>query len=704
MNKRMAVLCALLAGLSCIAPNVWATNATDSAHSTDTLKEVVVTAEFRRQNIQHVPAAITAVTGQILQTIGATDMRALTAVIPSAQFVTETNVVQVFIRGVGSGIDSPFVPEPVITNFNGIYLPRFVTGTALFDLARVEALPGPQSTLYGKGALGGVVNIVAAKPARQFAADATLEVGNYGLTHFTGILNLPVSNDLALRIAVNKVDHDGYFSTGTDTEHSEAVRVSALYTPGDAFSLLVWTSYYLNHDRANAATYIPYPDPNDPWKQPRYDPTTAFFYPPNGYDLAKTPGRYQAVISGARAIWHIGNVSITYIPSFLSYQSADIHTLQGFPVPDTSNIHQTTQELRVAGSPSGPFSYIGGLYWYREPSFWAAYLGPYLGGYDVRNMSTGYAVYGQGKLALNSWLRATAGVRYSGDREYTDKAGDIYPVGAPPNFSEGLLPFTAHSKWSNVDWKVGLEADVAKHSLLYANVQTGYDPAGYTSTQPNPGVTLKKQTLLGFAIGTKNRLLDDRLQLNDEIYYYDYKNYLLTAQVGANSLSFNVPKSRVYGDQFDAIYAFRDDTQVNINVGLNSAKITNFTVNGSSYAGYQLPFAPQVTISAGAQHSWLLANGSLLSLRVHTNFQNGYWGLFDHSAGLHQAPFTKTAASLTYSSADGHWDVGLWGRNLENTATFGAAGATGYPYPFAASGFIEAPRTFGVRFGLHFGS
>jgi iron complex outermembrane receptor protein len=149
------------------------------------------------------------------------------------------------------------------------------------------------------------------------------------------------------------------------------------------------------------------------------------------------------------------------------------------------------------------------------------------------------------------------------------------------------------------------------------------------------------------------------------------------------------------------IYAFNEGTQLNLSLGLLSAEITEFTVAGKSYAGYQLPYAPLATISAGAQHSWHLPSGSSVMLRADSHYENGYWGVFSHTSGLRQTAFTKTDMTLTYYSAGGLWDVGLWGRNLENKGTFAAAAETGYPEPFAADGYLEQPRTFGARFHVH---
>lgn len=693
--------------LSCFLAPTYRAHADNEPSGNGTLQEVVVTSErASAENLQQAPAAITAISGDTLQQVGVTDTEGLSKLVPSARFSLEPGLIQLFIRGVGTAIDAPAITDPVGMNFNDVNIPHFTSDIPLFDVSDVEVLPGPQGTLYGAGALGGVVNISSNEPSHGYLADGVLEVGNYSTVHFTGVLNAPLSDSLAIRMAVNTMAHDGYMTNGTDTEHSEAARLSALYTPGDVFSLLVWGEYYINHAVPQTFAYYPYLHPDNPWDQPIYDPNafSVAFYPPNGFNNTTAFGRYELSIESARAQWKLNRLKITYTPSFLQAPRNSMVTLAGFPVPNISTIHQETQDLRLVGDPVGAFSYLGGLYWYRNRTSYYSYLGPYLAGYLMpANIATGYAAYGQGTLAMRPTLRLTAGVRYSSDREYANHSYTVYPVG--PTFAEGLAPYNAHGNWTNVDWKVGLQFDLAAHSMVYGNVQTGYDPGGY-NIEPIAvaGIPLSKQTMLGYTVGTKNRLFDGRFQLNDEMYYYNYKNYLLTALSSGITYSFNVPKSRVIGNDLTAIYAVGPGTQINVGVGLLSAQIRQFSVNEISYAGYALPFAPQLTVSAGLQQNWTIPNGSSVTARVNTNFENGYWGIYDHSAGLHQGAYTMTDVSFTYYSASDHWDIGLWARNLENSAPFGVDGATGFPAPYGAGAYISSPpRTFGVRIHAKWG-
>lgn len=667
------------------------------------LQAVIVTATRRSENLQKAPADITVVDGKTLADRGVYDMTGLQSFVPSAQFNVETNVVQIFVRGVGSQIDSPWIPDSVSTNFNDVNVPRFLTGTTLYDVSRVEVLPGPQGTLYGTSALGGVVDINANLPTQTPELDSQLEIANYGTVHYTGVANMPIDDSLSVRVAVNTNKHDAYFANGTDTENSQAFRGSALYKPSGSLSVLLWGSYYVNDNIPESTIYWPSSNPSHPWNQPQYDSETAFYYPPYGNDRAAVRGHYQSVGGGARIDWQVGGGTLSYIPSYLTYGSQDNRDVSGFYNIVDDQIHQITQELRFTSASTGPFTYVDGLYWYKDETTILSDFGPSLTGFFIPNTSTGYAAYGQGTYSFMSWLRGTAGARYSHDSESAaDGSYAIFPTGSPPSFGEGRIPFSADTHWSRLDWKVGLEADVSPRGLVYGNVQTGYEPGGYQSAVPDLGVRLEAQTMLGFTVGSKSRFLNDHLQANDEAYYYGYKNQVLSYNSNGANIDFNVPKSRMYGDELDVIYLIDSASQVNLGLGLLKAQITEFNPGNVNFAGYEEPFAPEASISAGAQHRWDLPSGASLLLRVDTHYEDGYWGIFSHTSGLHQDWFTMTDLSLRYFSQSGKWDVALWGKNLENTAMLEANGETGLPYPNAGAAFINPPRTFGIRFHANF--
>jgi iron complex outermembrane receptor protein len=263
----------------------------------------------------------------------------------------------------------------------------------------------------------------------------------------------------------------------------------------------------------------------------------------------------------------------------------------------------------------------------------------------------------------------------------------------------GLEPFAANPSWGHFDGKLGVEADVTSRSLVYATVQTGYLPGGYS---PNPTTatfsnTVSPETLLSFTVGSKNRFFDNRFELNNEIYYYDYRHYIvqvINLVTGITSV-YNAPIAIIYGDQVNMKWRIDSDSEVDLGANFMSAQFDRFILNGVNYHGFQLTDAPSVVVDAGGQHTFTLPNDATLVGRIDTHFENGHWGQFDHNPGTHQGAYTKTDLTLTYYPASSPWSVALWAKNLEDSAVFGATATSPTPGPSAA--FIDPPRTFGVR-------
>jgi iron complex outermembrane receptor protein len=191
--------------------------------------------------------------------------------------------------------------------------------------------------------------------------------------------------------------------------------------------------------------------------------------------------------------------------------------------------------------------------------------------------------------------------------------------------------------------------------------------------------------------------------VNDEVYYYDYKDYVVsTINLVTGAIStYSANKARIYGDQLNIRWLPTPQDEIDVGVGLMSAEYTDFLIGTTSYDGYQLTDAPSVVGNLGLQHEFVLGNGGKLTARAQTHYENGHWGQFNHITGSHQDAYTKTDVTLTYFAEGGRWDIALWEKNLENKATIGATAASISPGPAAA--FIDPPRTFGIRANVNWG-
>jgi iron complex outermembrane receptor protein len=670
-------------------------NSTRPTVETEGLEIITVTAQKVEEDLQKTAAAITAVTGATLISAGVQDIRGAQNLMPSVRLQAENASTEIYVRGVGSTLDLPNIEPPTAFNFNGVYIPREGTSVGLFDIDQVELLPGPQGTLYGRAALGGAVNVEFNRPTRELETSGVAEVGNYSLLHGTIVQNLPVTDTLAVRAAFDYVEHDGYQRTGADSKQDYAGRLSALYQPSDALDVYVWVHGGKKDGRSpnlvrrgyNDGTFDGDPnafDHGDPWN----DVITEDAPSASKQD-------YENLVVGAQVDWDIGDMTLTYIPSYFHLDWAADYWLEDIPAFLSARYDQLTQELRLAGQAGGNVQWLTGVYAYRVTND-----GDFIaGGFPLAQISDnrleGLAVFGEATYSMSEALRFTAGGRFS--RDSREGAGQTA-------FGQ---PYTADEDYDNFDWKVGVEADFGTASMLYGTVQTGYQPGTYNMfpSTPEESNLVRSASLTAYTAGVKNRFLAQRLQVNNELFYYDYAD-LLVQSFNLNTAlltTFNASKTNIWGNQLDVLFEATGQDLLNLSVGYLHAEYDEFVVPenvniGTSqrdFSGYQLQYAPEWTVSAGYQHEFFVGAGRLRA-RVETRFEDAFWGTFAQNRGTEQEDYLKTDASLTYFAPDGAWSLGVWMKNIENVAVL-AATTTGQFGPYGDA-FIEPPRTYGARF------
>ena len=208
------------------------------------LDEVIVTAQRREESLQDAPLNVTAVTARALEAQGASSFAEATSLLPNTQVYTRGGPrVNISMRGISLFDFSPGSEPPVAVHINGGYLSQMTSLNGLFhDIERIEALPGPQGTLYGRNAAAGVINIVTNRPQQEFGGSALLEYGNYDRIRVNGMLNVPVTAQLAIRGAFTVDRRDGYYETGQSDADLSGGRLSALWQ-GERATLYVVGDY-----------------------------------------------------------------------------------------------------------------------------------------------------------------------------------------------------------------------------------------------------------------------------------------------------------------------------------------------------------------------------------------------------------------------------------------------------------------------------
>jgi iron complex outermembrane receptor protein len=401
---------------------------------------------------------------------------------------------------------------------------------------------------------------------------------------------------------------------------------------------------------------------------------------------------------GGQIDYHMDWATLSYLPSYLYLNADPVYWLSAIQSTNSAHFNQLTQELRLASNSDGPWKWLAGLYWYNSRNYGSEYLFPNLPFtvYQINvdnNQLKGEAAYGQVTYSVTDTFRVTGGARASSSKTTAD-GFEVVALGG--------LPYTFEQTYNHVDWKLGVEQDLTRKAMLYAVVQTGYQPGTYNALPNTPTFSnaVKPEELKSYTAGIKTRWFDDRLQINNEIYYYDFHDLIIQAYSIAlpYNLIFNGDKIEIKGDQLDVLAKVFNDDTVNFNVGYSHARNTNVVdTSGKSYDGLQPAYAPDLTAMAGYTHNMPIGDANLRA-HIDWRFESSWFADYVHNKGTEQVPSNKGDATLTYEKST--WSAGLWIKNITNKAVIAATAAAGLPGP--ATAYLEDPRTFGAIFSVKY--
>jgi iron complex outermembrane recepter protein len=668
---------------------------TTSASAAPELEEIVVTSTKRTEDLQHAPAAITVATGLEMVSLGITDLGALSDLIPSARLEPFESSIHLYIRGIGSEQDRNFVDQLVATVIDGVYMPRNTSNIPAYDVSQIEVLPGPQGTLYGAGASGGVVNVAYNRPTQDSDASLLLESGNFGAVHSTVVGNMPLNDSVAIRGAFDYEKHNPYETGGAQGENYASGRLSMLAKPSDDFTAYVWASYNRNTGEPTSLVVTTGPgptfgNPSNPWDANFCSSSPCSFVPRQ--DVGRVWGDDTVTIVGGQFDWKIGNGALTLIPTYVNGNTAETDYVGPLSDIISTATNQYTAELRFTQDLGDRFKLLAGGYWLRLNNFLNYAVGA-PSDPVVFNYERDYAAFAQMTFSATDNLRFIGGARISSQEKEDDF---IIPALAPLDHT-----------WHPFDWKAGVEYDLSKDSMLYGAVQTGFTngTADYRlPTAQNQPTSIAPTKLLSYTVGIKNRLLNGRLEVNDELFYYDYKDYLIQTVIiqpdGANvNAFFTAPKAVSYGNQLDVRALITDNFQLRASYAYDRAYTKTFTTAaGETYVDQALFEAPESTVSLGAQYRVDLSTGGNVTGVVSSYLSGGYLADdFPANYGAQQSGYTRTNVSLTYNAPHDRWSFGAFCNNLENGAQM-MPGATINQGETVGVFALAPPRTYGVRF------
>ena len=252
-NKLLLILC-FLAGVSA-AGGV-------TAQGSVLLEEIVVTAQRRAESVQDVPIAINAFTDQQLKAVGIDTTLDLQLKVPGLHLEPLAGHGFAYVRGVGTDTITPGLEPTTAVHIDGVYLPRLTSIISdFYDAERVEVIKGPQGTLFGRNATGGVIHFLSRKPEQETGGYIDVGGGNEGTVRVEGAVNVPISERAAFRVAGLFHDNNGYSDNsftgkGEDTTDVKSFRTQLLFQATDNVSIRLFGDYTDDQSSRGTASHV----------------------------------------------------------------------------------------------------------------------------------------------------------------------------------------------------------------------------------------------------------------------------------------------------------------------------------------------------------------------------------------------------------------------------------------------------------------
>ena len=704
---------------------------------------IIVTATRRSERLQDVPGQVSAIGGQQLEDLRANSLADFAAFTPGVSIQSTTpSTNRVAIRGVttgGSQLNSAiglYVDEVPIGSSTPFGAGTFAPNIGLFDLDRVEVLNGPQGTLFGANALGGVLRYITEAPSLdrysgrvQGEAGYTAHGAENGAVRL--MLNLPlVDNRVALRVD-GVVQHDSGFID--DPDHNRENRGDARTVQGRA-SLLFEASpdlsvrFNLSGQQVESnGLAVAFRDPvTRAPVQGAYDQS---FQSPQ-------PSKVELYVASAVIEWDLNWANFT---SVTAYQDTEYHQ-QGdlavaysavfggiygaagvapYIVPVNAKTERLTQEVRLASHESRSLEWIVGGFYSHEDTFQdigvvnAADPNGYLfglpiGHFDLPSETEEFALFANATAHFTPQLDATLGVRYS----WNDQT---FVTGGSGALVNPFDPFTPISSTGTSDEQVAtylfnLRYRPTDTTMIYGRVASGYRPGGPNVVFGGFGTgndSFDADKLWNYEIGLRQGLPGNRGHINISAYHIDWSEIQLTVNVGGVGQLVNGGDAEVDGVEASFSYRVLPDLNVLATAAYTDARLTTTSpLLGLSYTGARLPLSADLTFAAAANYSFQATqtmSGSInAAVRYTGDRTSGYEG--SPLAPLYRLdPYTTVDLTLSLRSDSG-WEFAPYVKNLFDERGEVSASTTSNVFvpntPVLVT--LSQPRTFGIVIGRSF--
>ncbi|MCQ0091954.1 TonB-dependent receptor [Roseovarius sp. M141] len=569
------------------------------------------------------------------------------------------------------------VPRATI-NLDGQYLDYnafYFGATSAWDVESIEVFRGPQTTSQGANAIGGAIVVNTNDPIFEREGAYRLEFGDYDQNRASLMLNTPLWQDFAMRVALDYSARDTFinyngaaFIQNEIGQNFETIngRAKLLWAPSEIAGLEVMLTY----SRTDSTS------PSSEGAAPPYDDLdSSTMFMPGWHQVSDT------VILDAN--YNMGGMTLA---NKLQWTGSDIDRRVGVAAAGDADIQRdnwSNETTLTFGTPDDVLSGFAGLYYAHTNQDDRLNQGG-ISTFDDTKKNLG--IYGEISWRFAPDWTLTGGLRYQ--RDEITRTGVVSPVFADSDLNYGetfdaVLPKISLAYEVNPNWTVG------------GLVSKGYNPGGVSLdfVSSRDWEEYKDETVWNYELFTRASLLEDRLLLTSNLFYARYKDYQynIMQTVGGTTYihTINADEAEAWGLEMAVDWQATNTLQLNAGLGLLATEITGFPA-ATSFEGNEFARAPGATLTLGA--SWDITDRFNLGGQV--RFVDGYYSDTANSAAYKVGDYTLVDMRMSYAIKDGFEFYGFVNNIFDERAPVLKQAARG-TVPFTQAS-MTSPRMIGI--------
>jgi iron complex outermembrane receptor protein len=695
--------------------------------SNASLEEVVVTARKREEKLQDVPDAVTALTQVTLENANVQTLGDFTAFVPNLNFrdgsAYAVGFYDLSMRGIGQGQQGwpsvAFIVDGVPADS-----PDALTANSLQDVERIEVLRGPQSALYGAGAIAGAINVVTKRPTEETRIETRLAYGNGSDKQANGsISGALIPGELLARVSADYRDFDGVIKSGSngiplDFRVHKQVQARLIFSPTSNFEADVRGSYVTDHNGSTYQDNLPSPayinDFSSMYNARRMTPGTddrSFGRASVRLQLDLAPFSIISISSYSKTNEH-GWVDICYDdpnnPLYPRLPDGGIACLSGTESYGASaragqaidnifasrDVFKTySEDFRIESSKATPLQWLigaSGMHRDAMEGFNTLNIIAPTGAYDIlfpdwnAKKDVWWGVYGQASIKLRDAWELTVDARYDHQRyENTAYTNATLSTIAPTYTVDGRLVPTQVQQASSFQPKGQISYHIDADRMIYGTVSRGFR-AGYFNT----GSYSVPEHTTNYELGVKSEWLDRRLSANFAIFHIDYSNQQSSTNISAPPyrVPSTIPKTKIDGAEWETSALIARPLTLSAAVGYLNARVAD---------GSRSPMAPLFSGTLSAQLLQPMTGELRLNARADLTFHSPEFLQIQNTERIPDNRFLNLRAGIEMDK----YGVYAYGRNVTSTRETDVHGA------FLGTHYLRyqnVPATYGVELRAKF--